>query len=426
MRKQVHRLVLPLLFLSITFTALSQDSLVQSNPTQVSSRYLQEVSSKSKSLEQRLDKHSQKALARMQKLERKMQRKLMKLDSAAAKNVFADADSKYQQLEQRIKSGTAGQYIAPLDTMLTSLKFLNQNPQLLAQVKGAKEKLSDALDNASALKEKFRQSEEIKKFLKARKEYLKNNLGNLGFTKELKRISKTHFYYTQQLAEVKQTLKDHRKAEKKAIELLSRTRLFKDFMRRESELASLFRLPGDPNAPVNAANLAGLQTRASVNSLIQQQLSAGGASARQQFSANLQQAQSRLNELKNKITKAGGSNSDAELPEGFTKNGQRGKQFLEKWELGINVQNNRSNRITPVSSDVGISAGFKPNNWFIAGVGVAGRIGWGRDIRHIAVSYSGVSARSFAEVKLKAKGNFHAMIGFEMNYRLEIRSFEQL
>jgi hypothetical protein len=48
-------------------------------------------------------------------------------------------------------------------------------------------------------------------------------------------------------------LKDHKKAERKAIELLSKTKLFKDFMRKNSMLASLFRLPGDQNDPLSQA-----------------------------------------------------------------------------------------------------------------------------------------------------------------------------
>jgi hypothetical protein len=99
----------------------------------------------------------------------------------------------------------------------------------------------------------------------------------------LKKLNKQVYYYSEQLNEYKAMLTDHKKAERKAIELLSKTKLFKDLHAKSSMLASLFRLPGDPNDPLSQAGLAGLQTRVQVNNLIQQQIGAGGPNAQVQF-----------------------------------------------------------------------------------------------------------------------------------------------
>src|SRR4029079_15182593 len=99
---------------------------------------------------------------------------------------------------------------------------------------------------------------------------------------------------------------DPKKIEKKAIELLSQTKVVQDFIRRNSMLASLFRLLGDPNDPALMASLGGLQTRTQVNSFIQQQVDPGGPNAQSQFQQNIQQGQSQMQQLKNKLMQLGG------------------------------------------------------------------------------------------------------------------------
>ena len=93
----------------------------------------------------------------------------------------------------------------------------------------------------------------------------------------MKKINKEIYYYSAQIKEYKEILKDPKKIEKKALELLAKTKFFQEFMRKNSMLASLFRMPGDPNDPSSQANLAGLQTRVQVNNLIQQQIASGGS-----------------------------------------------------------------------------------------------------------------------------------------------------
>ena len=62
---------------------LSQDVLDTSNLTKIPSKYFDAVSKKANTLQQNLDKKSQKVLDRMQKQEAKLQKKLAKVDSLA-------------------------------------------------------------------------------------------------------------------------------------------------------------------------------------------------------------------------------------------------------------------------------------------------------------------------------------------------------
>jgi hypothetical protein len=406
-----------ILFFAFIFTkaAFAQDSI--STP-QVSSKYFETVSKKANSLNEKLDKKSQKALERFQKEEQKLKRKLAKIDSLAANNVFSNAENKYKQLEEKLKgTNKLTQYIPNLDTTITSLKFLEQNSQLLSNVKDGKEKLTDALSKVKELESQLQKAENIKQFLKERRQYLKDQLNKFGFAKEFKRINKNVYYYSQQLQEYKAILKDPEKIERKAIELLTKSKLFKDFMKKNSVLASLFRMPGDPNDPSYQTSLGGLQTRTQVNSLIQNQIAAGGPNAQQSFQQNIQQAQSQIQQLKDKINKLGGGSSDAELPD-FKPNNQKTKSFLQRLELGTNVQSQRGNSLLPATSDLGLSLGYRINDESVVGIGASYKIGWGDGWNNIRISQQGASIRSFIDWKLK--GSFYVSGGFEMNYRNEL------
>jgi hypothetical protein len=397
-------------------SSFAQDS-ISLVPSHLIPGYLQDISSKASSLNGKIDKHSQKALQRLQRREAKIKSKLSKLDSSTAVKVFSDASATYKQLEDRLADPQIkGVYIPSLDTMLSSVKFLSE-------VKVANEKVIGTLEKVKGLQTEFQKAEAIKKFLNERKQYLKEQISKFGFAKELKKLNKAVFYYSEQLNEYKAILKDKSKREKKALELLSQTSLFKEFMRKNSQLASLFRLPGGD--PVTQASLAGLQTRTQVSSLIQQQIAVGGANGMQQFQQNMQSAQSQLQQLKDKILRPGSGgqssgSSDDIMPEGFKPNNQKTKGFLKRLEYGTNVQTTKGNGWFPVTSDLGLSVGYKLNDKSIIGIGGSYKLGWGNNIRNIKISHQGVGLRSFVDVKLK--GSFWMSGGYEMNYRSEMRS----
>ena len=409
----------------ISLIAFNQEVADTAFSSKIFAKYFDAVNKKAENLTQNLDKKSQKVLARMQREEAKLQKRLAKIDSLAAKNIFSNSEEKYNQLQEKLKnSGNLSHYIPKLDTLATSLKFLDQHSELIENVKDAKEKLNNASSKLKEMQSKLQGAENIKQFLKERKGYLKQQLEKFGFAKELKKLNKDVYYFSQQVNEYKEIFKDSKKTERKAIELLSKTKLFLDFMRKNSMLASLFRLPGDPNDPANAVNLAGLQTRAQVNSLIQNQLAAGGPNAQQAFQQNLQQAQSQLQQLKNKLNKWGGGSSDDLMPEGFKPNNQKSKNFLQRLEFGSNVQTQGARYMFPVTSDLGLSLGYKLNDKSIIGVGASYKLGWGKGWNSIRITHQGIGLRTYVDWKIK--GSFWISGGYEQNYRSEIRSVDQL
>lgn len=415
------RLIFIVFFFYSLFTVSAQDT---TNITiTVSKKYLDVVNSTATDLNRKLDRKTQKVLRLFKKTETKIEAKLSAKDSTAASSLFAGTEQQYKELEQRL-NGSGNKYIAEIDSLSTSLKFLQTNPGFLQEAGEVKAKLQEATKKLDELKAGFANAETVRQFLKQRRQFLKDQLSKFGFTRELKRINKQVYYYSTQLSEYKAALKDPKKATKKALELLAGNKTFREFWRKNSQLASLFRLPSEPGDPGIQANLAGLQTRAQVNALIQQQIAAGGPNAQAQLQQNLQAAQSQLKQLKNKVIKMGGGSSDEEMPEGFRPQSQKTKSFFQRLELGTNIQSVRSNGILPTTSDLAISAGYKLNDKSIIGIGASYKLGWGQNIRNIRISHQGVGARSFIDWKLK--GALWISGGFEMNYRTEIRNIAEL
>ncbi len=408
-------------FLSKGILSTSQlyiDSVIEKIDPQ---KWSASIERKAEKLQERIISESLHTLSKLQKQEEKIYRKMLTgKDSLLANAALTDIKSKYSELQNKIKNpaivSEAKQYIPKLDSLTTSLKFLDQS--------GVGGKVKDALSKTESLQNKFQQAEEIKKFMRERKQQLKEQLEKLGLARQLKQYNKEVYYYSEQIKEYKEILKDSKKREQKALELLSKTKLFKDFMRKNSILASLFRLPGDPQDPLSQASVAGLQTRAQVNNLIQQQIGSGGPNAMQQFRDNFQNTQSQINQLKNKIIQSGGGSSDDIMPDGFKPNNQKTKGFLKRLEFGFNIQTQKAANLFPVMSDLGLSLGYKLNNKSIIGIGVSYKMGWGKSIRHIDITHQGAGVRSFVDWQLK--GSFWISGGYEMNYQNEINRIDQL
>lgn len=412
-----------LLAATICFSQSKLDSLLGKLDPQ---KLAVSISKKAEKMEQKIVEKSMKTLSNLQKQEEKIYNKMLKgKDSLMAKAKLNEVKNKYAGLKNKLKNSAiasnARQYLPNIDSLSTSLKLLDAT--------GVGGMVKDAFAKTESLKDKFHQAEEIKKFIKERKEQLKAQLENLGMVKQLKKINKQVYYYANQIKEYKEILKDPKKIEKKALELLSNTKIWKDFFRKNSMLASLFRLQ-DPDEPIDMASLAGLQTRAQVNGLIQQQIQGAGPNGMQQFRQQLQQGQSQLNELKNKLSKYGSGNSEDIMPEGFKPNDQKTKSFLQRLEIGTNLQTQKASNFFPTTSDVGLSVGYKLNDKSVIGVGASYKLGLGRGWQNIRFTNEGAGLRSFIDWKSPFKKGMWKDIwlsgGYEMNHKAAFRSFDIL
>jgi len=271
--------------------------------------------------------------------------------------------------------------------------------------------LANAQSAITNLDQQIQSALSIRSFLKERRELLKTELEKFGLLKELKGYNKKLYYYSQQLQEYKNILNEPEKLERQLISLLHKIPAFKKFWQEHSELAALFPVP-DNYGTMDA--LGGLQTRAMVQSGIQQQIQASGPNAQAMMQQNLQAAHQKVREWKEKINKLGGMNSDADIPD-FKPNSQRTKKFLSRLEYGLNIQNTRANSFLPTTTDFGLSLGFKINDRASAGLGASYKMGWGKDIRNITITHEGAGLRSYFDWQIK--GSLYASGGYEQNYR---------
>jgi len=381
------------------------------------------VGKKLSRLEAKIISKSEKTLGRLQKLEERIyKRQLATKDSLQPRLMLEEVRNKYKALEGKLKNHSS---VAPsniriynplLDSLNSAFKFLDQN--------NTTANLKEALSKIESFNDKFQQVQNIKDFIRERRDVLQQELERLGMVKRLRQVSKEVYYYSEQIKEYKEILNDPGKIEKTAIQLLSKTKVFQDFMRRNSMLASLFRLPGDPNDPDYIATFAGLQTRAQVNNLIQQQIASGGLNARAQFQQGIQQEQSQMQLLKNKLMQFGKGSSDDIMPEGFKSNSQKIISFLKRLELGTNIQAQKSTNFFPATTDLGLSVGYKLNDKSIIGVGASYKIGLGHGWNKMELSSQGAGLRSYVDWKIK--GSIWISGGYEMNYRSEFKSIDQL
>jgi len=412
--------VLLIAIVGCTKFCLAQDSSQIFGFDSFPSKLFSCLDKKTASIEGKLDKQTAKYLAKFQKTENKLRKKLYKKDSTLAKQLFDGVDEKYAELGKL--SGNVSKYQSVysghLDSLSTALSFLkdgnfSSNPQL-----------QKTLGKYNELQQKLNATSQIKQYLQQRQELLKGQFQNLGMLKELKSFRKDVYYYSQQVSEYKQMFEDPSKLEAKLMEVVMKLPQFKDFFAKNSLLGSLFALPSSTSDAT--ASLTGLQTRAMVN---QSLVSRFGSSAAitQQLQQNVQSAQGQLSQLKNKVSSYSsgsyGNTGDGEIP-GFKPNTQKTKSFLQRLEYGANVQSQKARSFFPVTSDIGLSLGYKITDKSSIGVGASYKMGWGSSFNNIRISHQGVGLRSYLDWKIK--GSFYFSGGYEQNYRSMISSIDQL
>lgn len=240
-----------------------------------------------------------------------------------------------------------------------------------------------------------------------------------GLQKQYEKINKTAYYYKAQVKEYKNILKDPQKIEATTLKMLNKIPAFQTFMQQNSQLASLFALPQNY---ATAASLSGLQTRNSVQQIIQQRVASGGPSAMQQVQQNLSQAHAEMNKLKDRMNQIANGGGDPDMPD-FKPNNQKTKSFLKRLEYGFDVQFSKSKSLLPSGSDIGLSVGYKPNDKSLAGLGLSYKMGMG-SMQHLRLSSEGLGLRSFVDYKIK--NQFYLSGGYEMNYLSGFEKIEEL
>jgi hypothetical protein len=406
--------------LLICMAAKAQDSSRLDKTISFPEKFFATLDKKTSSIEQKLNKQTGRYLDKLQKHEHKLRKKLYRKDSALAKQLFDGVDEKYDILKKT--TGTVSKYQSVysghLDSLSTAFNFLKD------QNLTGNPSLQNTLSHYKELQQRLNASDQIKKQLLARQQMLKEQFQKLGMVKELKKFRKGVYYYQAQVREYKELFEDPNKMEAKLMELVMKLPQFKDFFAKNSMLGSLFALPSSNGN--STASLSGLQTRAMINQSLIDRFGSSTAIT-QQLQQNVQSAQGQLSGLKNKLSSYSsgsyGSAGEDNIP-GFKANEQKTKSFLKRLEYGANVQSQKARYFFPVTSDIGLSLGYKINDKSSIGVGASYKLGWGSNWSNLKLSHQGVGLRSYLDWKIK--GSFYFSGGYEQNYRSLISSIDQL
>jgi len=416
-------LIAVLLLFHTNVFAVTDTSAKKTVAIEVNIADTKKINNKLNSTSQQIQKNTIATLKRMKKMEQKLLRQLQQ----KGKHTGTDVDSLYKSQLQKIQTlsdKTTGltDYFPSLDSLQTGLAFMEKMGKQLPvdQLKS----LQSLSGNISALQQQLKAANQVQTFLTERKNHLKQYAANHALTKEWKRVNKELYYYQQQLREYKELLRHPDKAVEKLVGVLREQPAFRSFMANNSQLAQLFRLPGQSANTSPGMAIAGLQTRAGVSQLLQQQFPTQGM---QDPSAFFQQqvgaAQAEMNEWKAKLNQLGGGSSALDMPD-FKPNGQRTKTFLQRLEWGLNIQSQRPNGLFPVTSEFALMVGYKLNDKSTIGVGTAYKMGWGKNFNAIRITHQGVGLRSFIDIKLK--GSIWITGGYELNHQQEFNRLDQL
>lgn len=410
----------------------------------ISEKSLSFINKKYKALTDDVNKKTVTLLGDMQKKEAKLHAKLNGLDSNKAQQVFAGANANYQQLQTKLqaplnKLQTAAnplkQYIPGLDSISTLMRYLSGNNALpagkLAQIQGISNQLQQ-------LQGRLQQANEVQGYVQQREQLLKDQLSRFDVSGQLRGINQQVYYYQQQLQQIKSLINDKQKLEEAVFNKVRELPAFQNFMQRNSILAQLFPMPGSPTMS-SETMLTGLQTREQLQNHLNSKLPSGtagtgatgsagggtpgsgttggsGTDPSQYMQQQLEQAQSQLNSLRDKLTQqaGGGSmNGNMTAPD-FSPNNQRTKSILKRLIVGFNLQTEPSTTLLPAIGDIGLSLGYKLSDKATIGTGISYKIGLPTGSGHVSFSSQGLGLRSFIDIK--AKGSIWITGGYEYNY----------
>jgi len=387
-------------------------------------KYASVVEAKVAKTEKQISNLTQSTISKLEQQEAKLYKKLYRIDSIAANNIFSEKAAHYKKNQQRVNEKTqqakkvfSGEYIPYLDTVTNSIAFIKEGKDFVKRSENLKEKIYKVSSSVTEFNNKVQQTEDIKKYIRERKEFLNQQLSKYtSLNKDLVKLNKTVFYYGQQIKELKEAIKDPKKAEQKVLSILRQSKVFQEFIKKNSFLAGVFDIPTD----YGTAGVGNLQTRAQVDQFIQTRMTISGSSSQQQIQQGIQTGQEQLQQLKTAFPFL---SETGEMP-AFKVNESRMKPFLKRLEYGVNIQMKKGQSFVPNRSEIGLQMGYKIHQKSTASIGVTYFLGVGTGFNNIRLSNQGLGLRAMLDMRLK--GSFFINGGYEQNYLAAFQGINDL
>jgi hypothetical protein len=189
---------------------------------QVPAQYVSRVQAKAQAVDEELTQRTQKYLNKLSALEAKITSKLQKLKPGAAAQL---GPSSYDKYLGQFQGGSAPQtYVGGLDTMKTTLAFLQTHPQLTT----ASQQLTGASGQVNQLEGQMNQATLAQQYIAQRQQQLGSVLSQYSnlpssITNAFNKYKETGYYYKAQVQGYKDMLNDPEKCETTAVGILSKT-----------------------------------------------------------------------------------------------------------------------------------------------------------------------------------------------------------
>lgn len=373
---------------------------------------LNDINHKARSINSRIDAKTSDILRKISNEEGKLHKRINRKNPVLAKKLFSGLNE-FANLNLASCQGPL-EYNGHLDSLNSIVDFIGNNNNS----GNSNKHLKLAQQELKNLQKKLEGAAGIQNILQNRKDYLLKELKKAGLTKEAAKYIRQLKLFNAQIEEYKRIISDQRKLEHLFISEISKTAAFRKFFSENSELSRLFSLPSSQGNPQESVELEDMQTISSMDRMLRERFgNAGAAGMLPKINGN--SGNSELENLRNKITKYKEGNFGDENLDGNSKgvdfNPERVKTFGQRLEFGYNIQSQPANYYFPVTSDLGLSIGYRVNPKNILGIGLSYKIGWGTSWKDINITHQGVSFRSFYDFKIK--GSFLLTGGYELNYR---------
>jgi hypothetical protein len=407
----------------ISIACHAQENISESSSPVPGGPILRDIQRNTAAIDKAFVERTEKYLAQLSRIESRLKERWQRTHAQVP---FPSGD--YNQWIKKLKDTgihmAPRTYISRLDSIQTALRFL-QAQQLSSGIVRNGSLLSGATTEVEQFQAHLDMSSDIHQYIAQRQQQITRLLSSYtqlpaDMAKDFSQLKTTAYYYHQEVEQYKDLINRPRKLQEKALQLLDKVPAFRQFMAQNSMLAQLFRLPADYDNP---GSLSGLQTRAQVQQILQQQAGSGGAGGMAILQQQVESAQEKLGALRDKVAKYGPGGEDVDMP-GFTPDHQRTKTFLQRLTYGFNIQLAKSTTYFPATGNLGFSIGYKISDKSSAGIGLSYNLGLGSGWNHIHFSSQGLGLRSYMDWRIKS--SYYVIGGLEENYLSSFQRIAQL
>lgn len=381
--------------------------------------FVKKTGNKAANFNKRINKRTSKAISRLKRQEKRLEKSLSSIDKLTGLNNYklgVDSLDFYKKLTglkdfNSINQLKNSRYSGLLDTAKSLMKFLD-GKSLDDKMPS---EISNTLQEITRLEHGLGTSTQLENYMKNRKAELSSILSryepNHKFNKILKGWGKEYYYYGETVKNYHNLLDDPSRIQAKVFEVAKSIPAFKDFMKENGALASIFN-------GHELQDYSGLQTREQVNEQIKAQLAQLGSKGKDLLSGKLDEGKQILEKASEEFT--GKDNKQEEKD--FKPNSQKTKTLWQRLEIGTDFQFNRKTKELPMSVTTGFTVGFKLHDKFTVGTGIGANINAGKDLKHPVPAAQKVNFRSYSEYSLGRE--FYLRAGWERSFTKMVTRFE--